>query len=136
DALLLRGLDGEEVEQTRLAARGAEARLEHVRVGQVAAPGDEGRARRDREGAAALAIEERAEDRRRIEARQTEPVDGAGVRDQRRGPAIAEDRVSIDGGHAFDGEVSNGHAARAAPRSAYRPTLSRSRVATRGVAFR
>ena len=71
----------------------------------VVAPGRPGvvRARPQPPAAVIGAAEQRGEHRRRVESRQAEPVDPARARHQRRGAAVAEQRVVLDRrDHRFD----------------------------------
>ncbi len=82
-------------------ARGAEGapkrRLQEVRLGAVAALDLRGTRRADGEGAAALQVQQRAEDCGGVEARPAEPIERAAARDEGGGPAIAEQGVVLDG---------------------------------------
>ena len=53
--------------------------------------------------AAVLPVEQRGEDRRGVEARDGQPVDGAGAVDQRDRATVAQRRVVLDGGIARPG---------------------------------
>ena len=88
--------DQEHVAHDDPAAAGAPARLEHVRAGQVAARGrhlDVGRAEPE---AAGVAVEDRAEHARRVEARQAEPLDVPVRRHQRARLAVGQEGVLGD----------------------------------------
>ncbi len=78
------------------AAVGAVDRLEDVRAGEVA-PGRAGRSGRREPPAPGLRVEQAAEHRRAVEARPAEPVHHARPRDQRRGAAVADEGVVLDG---------------------------------------
>ena len=81
------------------AARRLDPRLEDQRVAAIAA-GD-ARAvldRRDRPASVLAIAEQRGKARRRVEARPAQPVDRSGARDQRRGLAVANQRVVFEGG--------------------------------------
>ena len=91
-----------EVGQDQLAASGHEPGLEQVGPVEVSAPRLEGARRREREAAAAFVVEDGGEERRAVESRPAEPVDRSVSGDQRRGPAVADDRIVADGGaHAL-----------------------------------
>ncbi len=96
-ALLLLGGHREEVEQAHPSALGGEGGLEHVGVGHVAPGGLETARRADGEAPALVTIENGGEERRRVEARQAEPVDRPPFRDQGGAPAVADDGVVADG---------------------------------------
>ena len=88
------------IRDLRAAARGRERRLEHVRLRQVAAVRPEGRLRGEREAAASTGVKERAEDARRVEVRQAEPVDRPVAGDKRQGAPVADHAVVLDRGIA------------------------------------
>ncbi len=75
---------------------GAEGGLQEVGPADIA-PGDrEAPARADEETATSLPVEEGGEDRRAVEAGETEPVERAGLGDQGRRPAVADQGVVAD----------------------------------------
>ena len=84
------------------AAIGGEGGFEDVGARQVAA----GRVERNRglqlEAAAAVSVEDGGEHARRVEVRQTQPVDRPVARDQRRRPAVADQGVVLDRSVAVD----------------------------------
>jgi hypothetical protein len=73
-----------------------EGRLEEVRLLDVAALGVERFVRREREGAATPGVEQAPEDARRVDIRQTEPVDRAVEADERRRAAVSDQPVVAD----------------------------------------
>ena len=86
----------ERVADDHPAARGVPGRLEHVGPGLVApAGGDVHAERRDAE-VAGLAIEQRAEHARGVEARDAQPPDPSVGRDQRTGVAVRDEPVAGD----------------------------------------
>ena len=78
------------------AAAGAPARLEHHRARQVAAVGGHLHVGRAEPEHAGVAVEDRAEHARRVEARQAQPLDVAARRDQRGGLAVGQEAVVGD----------------------------------------
>ena len=75
-----------------------EARYQDRRAGQVHLSRDGAIARRtNAEEAAVLMVQQRAEDARRVEARQTQPVDGALRTDEGCGLEVADESVVFDG---------------------------------------
>ena len=84
------------------AACGQERRLEDVRVARVSPLDAVLDLRLELEGPAAVGVEEPGEDRRRIEARQREPVDRAVARHERESPAVSDRGVILDRRVAVD----------------------------------
>ena len=73
--------------------RGGERRLEHVGVGQVSPRDLVRRLGLEREAAASIPVEDGAEDARRVEIGQAEPVDRAVAGHQSRRATVADRRV-------------------------------------------
>src|SRR5262249_9204772 len=90
----LRG-DRHQIEDDERAARGLEASLEHVRLVGIATRHASVADRRDAP-AAAVRIEERAENRWAVETRPAQPVDRAGARYECRRTTIADQGVVVD----------------------------------------
>jgi hypothetical protein len=80
------------------AGLGLELRLEDERVGTIAPPAAPAQIGRRRQEPAAVVgrPQQRGEARRRVEPRNTEPVDGAVAADERGGLAIADQGVILD----------------------------------------
>ena len=98
--------DVQPVGQADDAGRRGERRLHDVGLRQVAALDGDVADGPDAPGAAALRVQQRAEDRRAVEARPAEPVDRPVGRDERRRAAVREEGVVADRGVA--GGVARG----------------------------
>src|SRR5688500_18032305 len=90
------GSQGTRVGDAHGSRRAAELRLQHRAVFQVHLPRFVRVVERDGEMPAALAIEDRAEQRVRVEAWDAQPRDRAVARDQRGSRAIADETVILD----------------------------------------
>ncbi len=88
--------DQQHVADDHPARARAPRRLEHHRARQVASAGRHGGVGGREREAARVAVEDRAEDRRAVEARQAHPLDGAARRDQRADLAVRQERVGAD----------------------------------------
>src|SRR5262245_45440579 len=85
--------DQQQVAHDDPAAARAPARLEDHRAGDVATRGRDLDAVRAEPERAAVAIEDRAEDARRVEAGEAQPLDGAARRDERARLAVRQECV-------------------------------------------
>src|SRR5687767_4963204 len=74
----------------------AHLRHEHSGVGRIELPGLEQALRSDGEGATPRGVEDPTEQRRRIEARDTQPRDGAVATDEGGGRAVPDEAVVLD----------------------------------------
>ncbi len=88
--------DQQDVAHDDPPAAGAPARLEDVRPGEVTPGRRHEHAVRTEAERPRVAVEDRAEDARRVEPRQAQPLDAAARGDQRTGLAIGEEPVVRD----------------------------------------
>ena len=91
--------DGHAVGQLEDASAARHLRQEHVGVVEIGAVRAARVLGRDLERAAALRVQDAAEDRRGVEAGKAGPVDRAVAPDERRGVAVADERVVADPVH-------------------------------------
>ena len=121
-----------EVDDLADAALGEEARDEHGRARQVELLGREGLAHRlEREAAAVLGVEDRAEQAGGIEALGAEPVDRALVADERDAVQVADDPVVLDRQVAVGGALLLAPVLRRHPRHLGGPVRRRSGAVSR-----
>ncbi len=95
-AVVVPWADQQDVADDDPAAARAPAGLEHHRAGQVAARRRHLHAGRAQPEDARVTVEHRAEDARRVHARETHPLDSAARRHERSGLAVGQERVVGD----------------------------------------
>ena len=99
------GTHEQEVADDDPAAAGPPGRLEDHRAGQVAPRGGDVHAGRAEPEHAGVAVEDRAEDARRVHPRQAHPLDAAGRGDERRRLAVRQEAVVGDRGEGTPSEA-------------------------------
>ena len=105
--------DRHQIRETRHAVRSPERRFEHGRLAHVPARRHERLDWSNPETATATPVDERREDRRTVEPWPAEPVDRPAPRDERRRPAVANQRVVADG--VVQGSIQIAHASEMCP---------------------